>query len=156
MQDLYVYPVHSKYFFVTWQKVVFFSLKLLSKIVKFFFVCLILTGMMKTTILYSIYEYNRASFIEMFCVNKDRPQLDCNGKCKLAEMQKEQNEKRADDILKQLQLEIVYFSSVKPVNFSNNSLSVLPEKSKLTSYYNLPYSFIYIFKPVKPPETQQA
>lgn len=118
--------------------------------------CLMFTGMMKTTILYTIYEYNRASFIEMFCVNKDRPQLNCNGKCKLAQMQQEKDEKRADDILKQLQLEIVYFSPVKPINLLNNGSPILTEKLRLPSYYNLPYSFIYTFKPVKPPEIRLA
>ncbi len=118
--------------------------------------CLVLTGMMKNTILYTIYEYNRASFVEMFCVNKDRPQLNCNGKCKLAQMQREQNEKRANDILKQLQLEIVYFSPVNPIRFSDNNLLLPAAKSNLPSYYDLPYSFIYIFKPVKPPEIHRA
>jgi len=118
--------------------------------------CLVLTGMMKNTILYTIYEYNRASFVEMFCVNKDRPQLNCNGKCKLAQMQREQNEKRANDILKQLQLEIVYFSPVNPIRFSDNNLLLPTAKSNLPSYYDLPYSFIYIFKPVKPPEIHRA
>ena len=125
---------------------------LLSRIVKSFVICLVLTGIMKNTILYTIYEYNRAAFIEMFCVNKDRKQSDCNGKCMLAQMKHEENEKRANDILKQLHLEVIYFSSVKSTNFSNNRLPLRADKSTLPSYYTLPYSFIYTFKPVKPPE----
>jgi hypothetical protein len=52
-------------------------------------------SMMKTTILYTytMYEYDRASFIKMFCINKYRPQLKCNGQCKLSKMQNEENEK---------------------------------------------------------------
>lgn len=118
--------------------------------------CLMLLGMMKTTILYTLYEYNRASFIEMFCVNKERPQFNCNGKCKLALMQQEENEKRANDILKQLQLEIVYFSPVKPIAFSNIPLSLWTVKAKLPLYYSHNYTFLFISRSVKPPEVSRA
>lgn len=116
--------------------------------------CLVLLSMMKTTILYTVYQYNRSFFIEMFCVNKDRPQLQCDGKCKLAQMQQEENEKRANDKLKQLQLEVVYFSPVRPVTLINNSVPLPAAECKLPSYYDLPYSFIFISRPVKPPQYQ--
>ncbi len=118
--------------------------------------CLMLLGMMKTTILYTLYEYNRASFIEMFCVNKDRPQFNCNGKCKLALMQKEENEKRANDILKQLQLEIVYFSPVPRITFCGNPLFNATAKANRTFYYSHNYSFLFTSRSVKPPEIYQA
>lgn len=116
--------------------------------------CLVFLSMMKTTILYTVYQYNRSFFIEMFCVNKDRPQLRCDGKCKLAQMQQEENEKRASDKLKQLQLEVVYFAPVRPVTLINNSVPIWADQSNLPSYYHFSYSFIFISTPVKPPEYQ--
>lgn len=116
--------------------------------------CLILLGMMKTTILYTLYDYNRATFIEMFCLNKDRPQFNCDGKCKLAEMQKEENEKRAHDLLKQLQLDVVYFSPIKPVNLTGNQLLCL--SAKMPFSYGPDYSFLFTSRSVKPPEMLRA
>lgn len=108
--------------------------------------------MMKTTILYTLHEYNRAAFIEMFCVNKDRPQFNCNGKCKLAKMQQEENEKRAHDLLKQLQLDVVYFSPIKSVSLIGNLLFYLPAKTKQPFCYGHDYSFLFTSRSVKPPE----
>lgn len=37
----------------------------------------------KSAFIVGFYEYNRSVFIEIFCVNKDKPQIHCNGKCRL-------------------------------------------------------------------------
>ncbi len=114
--------------------------------------CIMLLSMMKGTMLYAIYEYDNAFFIELFCVNKDRPQLKCNGQCKLAQMQREENEKKADDMLKQLQSETTYFFPVRSTSLPGNDFLLMPCKTKLPVYYNHLYSFLFISKPVKPPE----
>lgn len=113
---------------------------------------IMLLSMMKGTMLYAVYEYNKAFFIELFCVNKDRPQLKCNGQCKLAQMQREENEKKADDMLKQLQSETTYFFPVRSTSLPGNDFLLMPCKTKLPVYYNHLYSFLFISKPVKPPE----
>lgn len=109
-------------------------------------------SMMKATILSTFYQYNRASFIEMFCVNKTRPQLNCDGKCYLAKMQKEENEKKASDFLKQLQLEIVYVSQAGPTIFTDKNLSSLAVKTTPVFDYSRTYSFLFSSKPAKPPQ----
>lgn len=38
---------------------------------------------------FSYYLIDKQSFIENFCQNKDLPQLDCEGKCKLTDLSKE-------------------------------------------------------------------
>lgn len=105
---------------------------------------------MKTPVLYTIYEHDKAFFIELFCINKDRPELECNGQCKLTQMQQEKDEKKADDILKQLQSETVYFSPVS-MSLTGNECSLMTSKTKLPSYYNHLYSFLFTSKLVKPP-----
>ena len=127
-------------------------LKQLSKIASVFVMFIMLLSIMKISILYTVYEYDRAFFIELFCVNKDRPQLQCNGHCKLAQMQREENEKNADNILKQLQSETVYFS---PVSMSaiDYDRSLTANEIQFPSYYDHPYSFLFTAKLVKPPAT---
>jgi len=111
-----------------------------------------LFSMMKTSVLYAVYEYDKAFFIDLFCVNKDRPQLKCNGHCKLAQMQKEENEKNADNILKQLQSETVYFSPM-PMSLTGYDRSLMTNKIQFPSYYNHLYSFLFTAKLIKPPAT---
>ena len=106
---------------------------------------------MKNPVLYTIYEYDTDLFITMFCENKSRPQLKCNGKCYLAKMQKEQNENDASNRLKQLQTEIVYFTPISPLSIAGNKIC-LKEESKQTPYYKEIYSFLFTSHLVKPPE----
>lgn len=127
-------------------------LKQLSKIASVFVMLIMLLSMLKTSILYSVYEYDKAFFIELFCVNKDRPQLKCNGHCKLAQMQQEENEKNADNILKQLQFETVYFSPVSMLVTDYNR-SLKDNEIQFPSYYDRPYSFLFSVKLLKPPAT---
>lgn len=53
---------------------------------------------------YFVYQYhfNNKVFTENYCVNKDKPELKCNGKCELAKLAKaaekqEQNNKNISD-----------------------------------------------------------
>lgn len=60
-----------------------------------FFTFLYLVAMLKPV--FPVFEYvvNQDYIAEYLCVNKDKPMLDCNGKCYLAKMlQEEQNEKK--------------------------------------------------------------
>lgn len=111
-----------------------------------------LIGIMKSPVLYAIYKYDTDLFITIFCENKSRPQMKCNGKCYLAKMQKEQNEKDASDVLKQLQTETVYYNFISPVYVANNEFLFVEEPEKI-SYYNRPYSFLFTSHLVKPPQT---
>lgn len=132
------------------QVVSIICLKQLSKIAGVFVMFIMLLSIMKTSILYTVYEYDKAFFIELFCVNKDRPQLKCNGHCKLAQMQREENEKSADNILKQLQSETVYFSPVL-MPLMDNDRSLVTGKAQLPACYDHLYSFLFTSKLVKPP-----
>ncbi len=105
---------------------------------------------MKNAVLYAIYEYDTETFIAMFCENKYRPQMKCDGKCKLAKMQKEQNEKEASDTLKQMQTETVCNTPVSAFSIDNNILFSFC-KNIQGIYYDQSYSFLYAAELVKPP-----
>lgn len=105
---------------------------------------------MKNNVLYTIYKYDTGLFISVFCENKDLPQLRCNGKCKLAKMEKEQSEEDASNMLKQLQTEALCYNEIKHFhgNYPGNPIA---EVLKHTAHYNFSYSFLYTKRFVKPP-----
>lgn len=87
----------------------------------------------------------------MFCENKDRPQLKCNGQCKLAQMRQEQSEKEAANTLKQLQVEVGYYNLAASCSIAGNDVFVV-ETVKQNGYYNRLYAFRYTTRLVKPPD----
>ncbi|MCT3918912.1 hypothetical protein HZP98_04420 [Elizabethkingia anophelis] len=105
---------------------------------------------MKNSALYVLYDYNQDLFITIFCENKSRPQMKCNGKCKLAKMQKEQNEKDAANTLKQLQTEIVYYHPIQSFNLTSDNVS-FEELIKKIAYHKNLYYFVYTSQLLKPP-----
>ncbi|MBX2932567.1 MAG: hypothetical protein KF781_11540 [Chitinophagaceae bacterium] len=38
---------------------------------------------------YGLYSFDQTLFIELFCVNKDKPKMHCNGSCMLAKLDKQ-------------------------------------------------------------------
>lgn len=62
-----------------------------------FFLSLFISASFYNVIVYAIYVANKNYVTEVFCINKDKPQLKCNGKChlakSLAKAEKEKNEK---------------------------------------------------------------
>lgn len=52
---------------------------------------------------------NQDAIIEQFCINKNKPRLQCNGQCFLSKQIKEQEKKEAENFIIQLsKIEIVY------------------------------------------------
>ena len=127
-------------------------MKPVSVIASRFFLCIMLLSIVKNPLLYTIYKYDTDLFIAMFCENKDRPEMKCNGQCFLAKMQKEQDRKDADNRLKQLQAEGVYCYFATPLHIVGTSFDVT-ENSEQTVYYNRLYSYLFIFHSNKPPES---
>ncbi|HTN07140.1 hypothetical protein [Agriterribacter sp.] len=67
-------------------------------------------------------------------------------------MQREENEENADNILKQLQSEIVYFSPVSMSQIDDDRF-LMTNKIQFPSYHNQLYSFLFTAKLTKPPAT---
>ncbi|KYP13758.1 hypothetical protein [Flavihumibacter sp. CACIAM 22H1] len=84
-------------------------MKLISKILSIFLFSLILVGTLKNSVLLVFYQVDKAAFISSFCVNTNRPQLHCNGQCKLAQLIKEKEQKQATDTLASLQADFLLF-----------------------------------------------
>jgi hypothetical protein len=89
---------------------------------------------MKNQVLYFLYAYDNSLFVSWFCENKDRPQLHCNGNCKLKAMNKKADEDAARQVFEKLQIEAWYC----------NPIVAAPVVSEIKAYYIQPcYSLYY-------------
>ncbi len=57
---------------------------MIRKLISSVFLALILFAQFYNTVVWIRYELNVEEITEMFCVNKDKPELMCNGKCYVA------------------------------------------------------------------------
>ncbi|SDI53104.1 hypothetical protein [Winogradskyella thalassocola] len=55
------------------------------------FLLLIIFNSTKASLTYAYYELDPIGFIENLCENKDKPELQCNGKCQLMKVAESQN-----------------------------------------------------------------
>lgn len=99
------------------------------------------------------YELNIDYIIETYCVNVDKPEMQCNGKCHLAkQLQIDANNSGDDDANSMaVVLECFYpvFSAEQDYTFPAH-FQVLPLKNKL-DYYTNSYAFLREMSLEKPP-----
>lgn len=101
------------------------------------------------------YELNIDYITEKFCENKDKPQLQCNGKCHLAKelrvasLDVESDSGNQGKLINSFKsFTPLFFQKSKRVSLTNNVFAHLREKSLF--YYNNAYSFgseISLFRP---------
>lgn len=67
--------------------------KIVSRVLPFLLMVIIAKG----AILMTIYDIDQTVFVNLFCENKDKPEMKCNGHCKLAKISSEetQNKKKS-------------------------------------------------------------
>jgi len=104
----------------------------------------------KNSLLVAFYKLNTEAFVEAFCENKTRPQLNCNGQCKLAKMAKENQQKEAANTLANLQNEVFFFHQ-------NNMLSIQRKAFFFLNacYNSLPgnlYCYTFLSRTDRPPQ----
>jgi len=93
---------------------------------------------MSKSIILVNYQLNKAEITAKYCVNKDKPNMHCCGKCllkkKLAEQEAQQNFPAFPDIKTDIQLSVV--SCRLSVNYLNNySVTIVPANSILHSLF---------------------
>ncbi|WP_426430195.1 hypothetical protein ACPX19_11735 [Winogradskyella sp. HB-48] len=100
-------------------------------------------------ITYAYYKLDPVGFIEVLCENKDKPELQCNGKChlkKVAESQ-ESNEKTPESIVDFKELILVSY----PKESFKQITEFVPKKQSQNPYKNL-YSFLNVVDWFHPPQ----
>ena len=98
------------------------------------------------------FKINQDFIAEVLCINKDKPMLNCNGKCFLAQKLKkaEEQEKKQTPANKKERLELVYYqnkSSVDCTIYSDLFVSKLN-----TAHVNKFYEFRFIADIFHPPK----
>ncbi|MGM0636010.1 MAG: hypothetical protein ACQESK_08080 [Bacteroidota bacterium] len=100
---------------------------------------------LKATFYFGYYALFTENFIETYCVNVDKPELECDGKCFLGDLIDSSTSEKPD-IPTYVQTEILlFFEPVSDVNFE-----VLTSEEQLFNYTNL-YNFSTYSQCFKPP-----
>jgi len=97
------------------------------------------------------YELNVDYIVETYCINTDKPELKCNGKCHLAkQLQSVSNDSKSSDAISSLieAFSFVYFNEYPSVVFRPDFLIEGNEKS---IFHNQNYTYNFAYSPFKPP-----
>lgn len=114
-----------------------------------FIVAVMFVTIAQNSVLSILYDVDPSLFIATFCRNTDRPELHCNGKCRLAEMQREESRQQAKDLLKQLS-EIPLFIAAGFTKLPELPLIVAVDRRPV-SFNPQDYNFLYADKSFRPP-----
>lgn len=126
-------------------------MKYLQNIVTGLLLLVVLTGAMKNSLLLMYYQVDTTAFINTFCVNKNRPQLHCDGKCKLSQLLKEKEQKEANDTLVSLQADYLLFQPAEKINLPLPVLQETEQTPPGTAYRN-GYQFQFLSHTDRPPQ----
>ncbi|WNH09159.1 hypothetical protein [Thalassobellus suaedae] len=104
---------------------------------------------MRVSFTYAYYVIDTANFIERLCENKDKPIMQCNGKCHLKKVA--QNNNANDDKIpyKDIDFKEVILYVVNPLSF--NFINTTVRKKEISNYNNL-YAYLLISILDYPPE----
>nr|WP_321247896.1 hypothetical protein [uncultured Psychroserpens sp.] len=99
---------------------------------------LLLFSSTRVSLTYAYYELDPIGFIEALCVNQDKPELECNGKCHLKKVGQSQNkEQNTPESIIDFKELILFSDTIKSIVFNQDEYI---KKQSPTSYQNL-YSF---------------
>ncbi|SKB67963.1 hypothetical protein SAMN05660776_2513 [Salegentibacter holothuriorum] len=111
------------------------------------FTVVMLFNSIKSGFMISFYLVDNPSFTELFCVNKDKPEMECNGKCEISKLSKDSTTKEKPTHLDFLQRQVILFfnpmQSLEVFQFSE-------EKETVIAYLNN-YTYQYLPKSFHPP-----
>ena len=127
---------------------IFVSMKTSSIIVSIVLATLILFSSLRVTFTYAYYELDPIGFIEKLCENKDKPELECNGKCHLKKVAESNTENQQTP---------TQFTSLKEITlFVVDKLDLTFSVLNNTENTNFDYNNLYAFSSInlidRPPE----
>ena len=89
-----------------------------------------------------------ADFIERLCENKDKPELQCNGKCHLKKVtQTDTNDKQTPSKIIDLKRIVLFVENPSKHEFKNGSM----DETRFVNYTNL-YTYTAVYKHYHPPK----
>lgn len=97
---------------------------------------------------YTYYALNQAVIVKNFCVNKDKPEKNCQGKCHLKKLNKEEKKKAASSGLPSMENKVLqlFYADADGNSLSNHSFT-----KKKICHFSMPEEgfFDQIFRPPK-------
>ncbi len=102
-------------------------------------------------IIFFSYEFNKTYIIENYCINKNRPQLHCDGKCYLAQKlqaAREKEENQSKITVYKLWLEVFHQTNNLP---DKQSFHIITDQL-FNYFYQNNYNHSSIFSLLKPPQ----
>lgn len=126
----------------------FASMKISSIIVSIILTTLILFSSLRVSLNYAYYELDPVGFIEKLCENKDKPELQCNGKCHLKKVAESSTENQQEPAKSTTLKEITLFVVNK---FEYSVSEIIKTETKIFKYKNL-YAFSSIHQIDRPPQ----
>lgn len=115
---------------------------------------LILVNSFWATLTFSYYELDTIGFIERLCENKDKPELQCNGKCQLKKVAEsyDKKQKTPERIIDFRDL-VLYQHS--PTTVSGNGIVYNTKDQKSVPYQNL-YAYHMVIDYFRPPWVEMS
>ncbi|MGZ0015127.1 hypothetical protein [Yeosuana sp. AK3] len=110
-------------------------MKTATSIVSLLLATIIIFNSLRISFTYAYYYLDTSGFIEKLCENKDKPELQCNGKCQL--MKVAQNNQAADDKVPFKYIDFKEITLFVVEQDSYHFLSHLSRTSHLNDYDNL-------------------
>lgn len=105
---------------------------------------LLLGNSLKVSFTYVWYALDIDSFVEQFCENKDKPQLQCNGKCYLTKVSKDSSSDKTDKLPAIEWQKLFYFHTEENIEIAKISLDFKSANFWYTNqYYKLNTSYIF-------------
>jgi hypothetical protein len=96
------------------------------------------------------YELNKAYIVENFCINKDKPMMNCDGKCYLSEQLKAQKEKQDANSIHKFTADFGVYIPISKWKL----VDIWPSDVILSHFssYSDPFTFQLIREVIKPPK----
>ena len=123
-------------------------MKISSIILSIVLATLILFSSLRVTFTYAYYELDPIGFIENLCENKDKPELQCNGKCHLKKVAESSTENQQTPT-KYTSLKEITLFVIEKLDFT---FRVINNKENTNFDYNNLYAFSRIHQIDKPPQ----
>ena len=127
---------------------IFALMKSISYLISLVLSTLIILSSVRVTLTYVYYELDPVGFIENLCENKDKPELECNGKCQLKKVAEHETENPKEP-LKYISLKEITFFVVEK---SKLILYTFPQAKKIYSDHKNLYAYKGIYLIDHPPK----
>ncbi|MDD3771200.1 MAG: hypothetical protein PHC38_00930 [Weeksellaceae bacterium] len=102
---------------------------------------ILLFGILKNSMLLGFYLLDNSNFTEIFCENKEKPELHCNGKCELSKLAKESENQNKHSLIQITQDElIIYFNSDFKTDFPLDSSEKIVHQFFYLNHYSYDFS----------------